>query len=161
MEYGLQSAHDSTLQRINRGHDFAAFENAVEASRKKGLNVCAHVILGLPGETRADMMETAKTLSAMNINGVKIHLLYVVKGTALERCYQQGVYECLDREEYVDLVCGFLCHLRKDIVIQRLTGDPHPEELVAPAWAKDKAETLKRIRGTLQAKRLYQGIHAK
>ncbi|MFP3999437.1 MAG: TIGR01212 family radical SAM protein [Desulfobacterales bacterium] len=156
VEYGLQSAHDDTLRRINRGHDFAAFENAVQASRQRGINVCAHVILGLPGETDRQMMKTAETLSAMDINGVKIHLLYVVKDTALERLYRQGDYTCLSQEQYVDLVCGFLARLRKDIVIQRLTGDPHPGELVAPHWAKKKSETLQQINKTLEQKNLCQ-----
>lgn len=157
VEYGLQSAHDDTLRRINRGHDFAAFEKAVHASRKRAINVCAHVILGLPGETDRQMMETAETLSAMDINGVKIHLLYVVKDTALDRLYRQGGYTCLSREKYVDLVCGFLARLRKDIVIQRLTGDPHPGELAAPQWANEKSKTLERINKTLEKRDLYQG----
>ncbi|MFP4453052.1 MAG: TIGR01212 family radical SAM protein [Desulfobacterales bacterium] len=156
VEYGLQSAHDDTLRRINRGHDFAAFENAVQASRQREINVCAHVILGLPGETDRQMMKTAETLSAMDINGVKIHLLYVVKDTALERLYRQGGYTCLSQEQYVDLVCGFLARLRKDIVIQRLTGDPHPGELVAPHWAPKKSETLQQINKTLEQKNLCQ-----
>ncbi|MFP4572183.1 MAG: TIGR01212 family radical SAM protein [Desulfobacterales bacterium] len=156
VEYGLQSVNDETLKKINRGHDFAAFENAVQASRKRGINVCAHVILGLPGETDRQMMKTAETLSAMDINGVKIHLLYVVKDTALERLYRQGGYTCLSQEQYVDLVCGFLARLRKDIVIQRLTGDPHPGELVAPHWATKKSETLQQINKTLEQKNLCQ-----
>lgn len=158
VEYGLQSAHDSTLRLINRGHDFAAFENAVLASRKRGINVCAHVILGLPGESEKQMIETAKVLSAMDINGVKIHLLYVVKDTVLETWYRQGEYTCLERDEYVDLVCRFLSHLRKDIVVQRLTGDPHPGELVAPEWALNKTDTLECIRSTLEEKDLCQGM---
>ncbi|MFP4650631.1 MAG: TIGR01212 family radical SAM protein [Desulfobacterales bacterium] len=160
VEYGLQSAHDSTLRLINRGHNFAAFENAVYASRKRGINVCAHVILGLPQESEKQMIETAKILSAMDINGVKIHLLYVVKNTVLETWYRHGGYTCLEQDEYVDLVCRFLSHLRKDIVVQRLTGDPHPGELVAPAWAVNKADTLERIRRTLEEKDLYQGSRA-
>ncbi|MCF8094492.1 MAG: TIGR01212 family radical SAM protein [Desulfobacteraceae bacterium] len=157
VEYGLQSAHDATLRLINRGHDFAAFEKAVEASRKRGLKVCTHVILGLPGESREQMMETAETLSKMDINGIKIHLLYVVKETVLERWYQQGGYACLTRDEYADLVCGFLARLRKDIVIQRLTGDPGPDELIAPQWARNKSGTLEKIQKTMEESELYQG----
>ncbi|MFW6011320.1 MAG: TIGR01212 family radical SAM protein [Desulfosalsimonas sp.] len=157
VEYGLQSVHDKTLERINRGHDFAAFERAVESTRKRKLNVCAHVILGLPGESELDMMDTARTLSAMDINGVKIHLLYVVKNTPLEHLYNQGLYRCLKQDEYADLVCGFLARLRKDIVIQRLTGDPHPGELAAPKWAEKKSQTLQLIRKILEQRDLYQG----
>ena len=159
LEYGLQSAHDKTLDRINRGHSFAAFANAVEAARKRGIGVCAHVILGLPGETEPQMMQTAKVLSGMDINGVKIHLLYVVKGTVLHQWYARRRYTCLSQDQYVDLVCGFLTHLRPDIVIQRLTGDPHPDELIAPQWARNKSDTLNRIRNALQEKNLYQGLN--
>lgn len=160
VEYGLQSAHDETLRRINRGHDFAAFESAVKATRARKINVCAHVILGLPGESEKEMIRTARILSGMDVNGVKIHLLYVVKDTGLHRLYRQGAYQCLGREAYVDLVCKFLAHLRKDIVIQRLTGDPHPGELVAPKWAAGKAETLDRIRSSLENRGLFQGALA-
>ncbi|MCF8036892.1 MAG: TIGR01212 family radical SAM protein [Desulfobacteraceae bacterium] len=157
VEYGLQSVHDATLARINRGHDFAAFEKAVEGARKRGINVCAHVILGLPGESESQMMETARTLSAMDVNGVKIHLLYVVRDTVLHRWYEQGRYRCLSRDQYAELVCAFLARLRRDIVIQRLTGDPHPNELIAPQWALNKGEALERIRAILRQKDLYQG----
>lgn len=157
VEYGLQSAHDRTLQLINRGHDFSCFERSVKAARKRNVNVCAHVILGLPGETEADMMKTARILSGMDINGVKIHLLYVVKGTVLDRWYQQGRYTCLGRNEYARLAAGFLARLRKDIVVQRLTGDPHPEELAAPDWAGQKADTLNLIAQTMKEQGLYQG----
>ncbi|MGM0611785.1 MAG: TIGR01212 family radical SAM protein [Thermodesulfobacteriota bacterium] len=160
VEYGLQSVHDATLSRINRGHDFAAFDNAVHAARKRGIHVCAHVILGLPGESEKHMIQTAKTLSAMDINGVKIHLLYVVKNTVLHQWYDQGRYTCLDQDEYVNLTCTFLTHLRDDIIISRLTGDPHPEELIAPAWATNKTRTLNQIRNTLEQQNRYQGMHA-
>ncbi len=161
VEYGLQSAHDATLRKINRGHDFAAFEKAVKETRRREINVCAHVILGLPGESEEKMLEMAKILSDMDINGIKIHLLYVVKDTVLHNWYKQGLYRCLTQDEYVDLTCKFLARLRKDIVIQRLTGDPHPGELAAPQWATDKAGTLERIRRTMEEQDLRQGIFSK
>lgn len=157
IEYGLQSAHDVTLARINRGHDFAAFESAVTATKKAGLPVCAHVILGLPGETRKQMIETAGKLADMNIDGLKIHLLYVIRGTRLEEMYQNGEYTCLSQSEFVDIVCDFLAHTPKNVVIQRLTGDPHPQELAAPEWAMRKTETLHLIRGRLEQRNLRQG----
>ncbi|MDX9817547.1 MAG: TIGR01212 family radical SAM protein [Desulfococcus multivorans] len=156
VEYGLQSAHDETLRRINRGHDVACFRRAAAETRRRGIRVCAHVILGLPGESRGEMMETAKALAEMGIDAVKIHLLYVVRGTALERMYRTGAYQCLTQSEYVDLVCEFLEHLPPKVVIQRLTGDPHPDELVAPDWARDRS-TLNRIRETLTAAHRFQG----
>jgi hypothetical protein len=149
VEYGLQSAHDETLARINRGHDFRCFEKAVTATRRRGIHICAHVILGLPGETRSQMIETADALADLKIDGVKLHLLYVVKGTPLEALYRDGSYRPLEQAEYVDLVCAFLDRLPPQTVIQRLTGDPHREELIAPLWSLDKRTTLKLIHDQL------------
>lgn len=157
IEYGLQSAHDATLSRINRGHDFQAFTRAVDLTRNRGISICAHVILGLPGETRQQMIETAKILAGMQIDGIKIHLLYVVKGTKLAKMYQSGEFSCLAQDEYVDIVCEFLAHLPENMVIQRLTGDPHREELVAPAWALEKSATLSLIRQRLEEYDIRQG----
>lgn len=158
LEYGLQSAHDATLALINRGHDFKAFEAAVAlAAPKKKLNVCAHIILGLPGETRAMMLENARILGGLGVNGVKIHLLYVVRGTALDEMYGQGRYTPLEQQEYVDLVCDFLERLPKSMIIQRITGDPHADELVAPLWSARYRETFNMIQHTLEARDSYQG----
>ena len=159
VEYGMQSAHDITLARINRGHDFACFARAVEMTRAAGIHVCAHVILGLPGEDRQMMMETARAVGDLGIDGVKIHLLYVVQGTALERMWQAGTYRCLDQSAYVDLVCDFIARLPERIIVQRITGDPHPDELVAPQWALDRNATFKRIQQTLEARGIYQGCY--
>ncbi len=161
IEYGLQSANDASLASINRGHDVQCFTDAVEKTRNRGIKICAHVILGLPRETRKDMLHTAKTLANLGIDGVKLHLLYVVEGTPLERLYRQGGYKCLEQDAYVDLVCDFLERIPFDMVVQRLTGDPHPKELVAPAWALEKAGTLARIRKTLQERDSRQGQHFK
>ena len=157
VEYGLQSARDATLARIQRGHDTACFRKAVAATRSRGIRVCAHVILGLPEETREDMRFTARTLADAGIDGVKIHSLYVVKGTRLEALFQAGEYRCLDRPEYVDLVVDVLERLPARTVIQRLTGDPHPEELAAPDWCLDKAGTLADIRKALERRDTWQG----
>lgn len=157
IEYGLQSVHDQTLLLINRGHDFKTFKNAVEVTQNRGIKICVHVILGLPGESKNQMIETAKELSQMGIDGLKLHLLYVIKGTELEKWYLQGRYTCLTQEEYADIVCDFLAHTPKNVVIQRLTSDPHPRELVAPAWAMKKKEIPEQIKKTLTEKELYQG----
>jgi len=161
IEYGLQSAHDRTLARINRGHDFACFEDAVIATRGRNIRICAHVILGLPGETREDMMATADAIAALNIDGVKIHLLYVVQGTALEALYRQGRYRCLEQREYVHLVCEFIERLPETMIIQRLTGDPHPRELIAPSWSLEKKETLEMIQALFRQKNTWQGKRCK
>jgi radical SAM protein (TIGR01212 family) len=160
LEYGLQSASDKTLELINRGHDVRCFENAVRATLNRGIKICAHVIFGLPGESRGDILHTAGTISDLGIDGVKLHLLYVVKGTPLETLYQQGNYRCLEQQAYIDLVCDFLERIPPEMVIQRLTGDPHPEELVAPQWARRKTDTLRIINETLEKRDSWQGSKA-
>jgi hypothetical protein len=157
IEYGLQSAHDKTLAFVNRGHDVQSFTRAARQTRARGIPVCAHVILGLPGETKADMMETAEYLADVGIDGIKIHLLYVVKKTPLERLYDTGRYQCLSREAYVDITCDFLARLPAHVVVQRLTGDPHPDELAAPSWALEKNRTLSLIHARMEAHDLRQG----
>lgn len=157
VEYGLQSAHDSTLKRINRGHDVACFDQAVTRTADCGINICAHVILGLPGEDREMMLATARYLSRLPVHGVKIHLLYVVKGTGLAELYRRGTFRCLTREEYADLVVDFLEVLPPEMVIQRLTGDPPGTELVAPLWALDKSRNLALIKSRLEQRNTRQG----
>ncbi|MFP4040180.1 MAG: TIGR01212 family radical SAM protein [Desulfosudaceae bacterium] len=160
LEYGVQSASDATLARINRGHDFACVKKAVAAARNRGLRVCAHIILGLPGESRADMLHTAEQMARLGLAGIKIHLLYVVKETPLAAMYHSGLYQCLSFQEYVSLVCDVLERLPADMVIQRLTGDPHRSELVAPLWALDKQLTLVAVEETLAARGTRQGSRA-
>ena len=157
VEYGLQSACDETLARINRGHDFACFKRAVAATRDRGIRICAHVILGLPGENRRHAIRTARAVSKLGIDGIKLHLLYVVRGTPLESLYRSGRYRCLEMTEYANWVCDVLEHLPPGVVIQRLTGDPHPEELVAPAWSLDKRRTLAAIKKILEERNSWQG----
>jgi radical SAM protein (TIGR01212 family) len=157
IEYGLQSAHNHTLSLINRGHDFACFERAVAATRNRGINICAHVILGLPGETRQAMLATADAVAAMGIDGIKLHLLYVVRGTPMETLYQNGNYRCLEQREYAELVCDFIERLPETMIIQRLTGDPHPKELVAPSWSLQKRETMDLIHKRFADKHTWQG----
>ncbi|MCU0594874.1 MAG: TIGR01212 family radical SAM protein [Desulfobacterota bacterium] len=157
LELGLQSAHDSTLRRLNRGHDVACFDRAAAEAHAKGLNVCAHVILGLPGEDREQMMETARHLARLAIEGVKIHTLYVVKGTPLAELYGRGEYKCLEQKEYVELLLDFLEQLPQTTVIQRLTGDPMPAELVAPLWVREKTRTLNLIAKRFEERDTWQG----
>jgi hypothetical protein len=157
LELGLQSAHDSTLLQINRGHDVACFDRAVAEAHARGLNICAHVILGLPGETREMMMETARHLAVVAVEGVKIHALYVVEGTPLAEIYNRGGYRCLEREEYVGLVLDFLERLPPSLVIHRLTGDPMPDELVAPLWVREKSRTLNLMRKRFEERDTWQG----
>jgi len=157
IEYGIQSIHDRTLAFINRGHDVDCFKNAVKATRNRGIKICTHVILGLPFEDRHDMLATAEAVAGMGIDGIKIHLLYIIKGTEMEKLYLEGKYRCLGQEEYANLVCDFLELLPPDMVIQRLTGDPHPDELVAPEWSMRKNETLLLIKRIFANRESWQG----
>ena len=157
IEFGLQSSHDKTLHRINRGHDVSCFEQSVHLANACGLNICAHVILGLPGEDRHMMLQTARFLSGLPIQAIKIHLLYVIKRTPLADLYEKGNFHCLKRSEYVNLVVDFLEVLSSDIVIQRLTGDPVKSELLAPAWTVEKSKNLRLIQENLERRDTWQG----
>lgn len=125
IEYGLQSASDETLRRINRGHDVQSFVDAVNLTAHYTVRRCAHVIIGLPGEGMGDYLRTARLVSSLPVTDVKIHLLYVVRGTPMEDMLLQGSYRPLTMEEYAEVTARFIGHLRDDIVIQRITGDPH------------------------------------
>ncbi len=161
MEYGLQSSHDDTLALLRRGHTAADFEDAVRRTRVRGIPVCVHVILGLPGETPEMMLETARFLASRDIQAVKIHLLYVVRGTTLDEWYRDGKYACLTRDAYVSAVADFLSLLPPHVIVQRLTGDPHPDELVAPLWALEKQRNLDAIHSYMADKGLRQGVRHK
>lgn len=157
IEYGLQSIHDPTLEIINRGHSFRQFADAVELTKGRGINTCAHVILGLPGEDKHMMLETAKTLADMAVDGIKLHLLYVVKGTILDKMWKKGDYIPMEQHQYVETVCDFLELLPERVIIQRITGDPHIEELRAPMWAGRYRETFNMIQHTLEKRDSFQG----
>ncbi|MFA5501000.1 MAG: TIGR01212 family radical SAM protein [Candidatus Omnitrophota bacterium] len=150
IEYGLQSAHDKTLQLINRGHTYDDFLKAYGLAKEYGLLVSAHVILGLPGEKKEDMIETAKKLSALKVDGIKIHLLHVLRGSELENMYYQGKVRLLEQKEYIELACDFLRNLSPGIIIQRLTGEGRREDHIAPLWALDKIDTINKIRSSFR-----------
>ena len=157
LEYGLQSVHDTTLAFINRGHMLKDFENAVAMTRGRGIRICAHVILGLPGETRDTMLDTARYLAESGIHGVKIHLLYVIRGTPLDQLFLDGKYRPMEQSVYVETVCDFLELLPEQMVIQRITGDPHGSELRAPDWAGRYRETFNLIQQALLGRDSFQG----
>lgn len=158
VEYGLQSIHDRTLQLVNRGHDYKAFEDTVLLTKQKeGIKICAHVILGLPGEDWNDMMETAGTVSALGIDGIKIHHLYIAKNTAMANDYLKGKIKTMKMEEYVSLACDFLERISPDIVIQRLVGDTHGDFLISPVWNATKGEVFAAITNELKHRNSYQG----
>jgi len=157
IEYGLQSAHNRTLEYINRGHNYAQFEDAVKRSRNRGIYICAHIILGLPGEEKEHMYETVDRLSDLGIDGVKIHHLQVVKGTALDERFRVGEINVLSVEDYIPLVCDVVERLSLRIVIHRLIGDTRDELLVAPRWILSKAEILSRIDREMEQRDSRQG----
>ncbi len=150
IEYGLQSASDATLARINRRHSVSDFVHAVEISRAYGLKVCAHIIFGLPGEGRSEMEATVRLLADLHIDGVKFHQLYISTNTEMDRIYRAGKYTPIGQRDYVDMVAWALANLPKGTVIQRLTGDPKKTELVAPGWSLDKMQTISMIRNRLR-----------
>jgi len=157
LDLGLQSAHDVTLQRINRGHDAACFEQWTRLADERGIKICAHVITGLPGETLADFVHTVGVLNALPVSGVKIHNLYVCHGTPLERQWRSGDIALLTREESLEWLLRGLALLRQDIVIHRLNGDPAPGELVAPDWALEKNAFLNDLKKRLREADVWQG----
>ena len=161
LELGMQTMHNRTLTSINRGHDHACLAEAVKRCQQRGLRVCAHLILGLPGETREEMLASVRELNRLGVNGVKLHHLHVLKGSRMADDYQRGTLRLLGREEYVQLVCDALELLDPRIVIHRLMGDGR-SELLAPDWSRRKLEVLNRIdaeltkRDSRQGSRLYQ-----
>jgi len=160
LELGLQSPLDRTLAKISRGHDSAAFLTAVQAVKARGIRLCVHVILGLPGESRAEMLATAALLNDLGVDGVKIHLLHVNRGTLLAGMYARGEIELLGKDQYVGLVCDFLERLQPDISIHRLTGDGG-RDLIAPLWSAAKFEVLNAIDDEMERRGSRQGDHSK
>ena len=157
LELGLQTIHDRSLDWMNRGHHFDAFVDAVARSKGRGMDLCAHVILGLPGESRADMLATADACAALRLDAIKIHNLHVVRDTPLEKLYYAGEVPMFEMPEYVSLVCDFLERLPGDMVIHRLNGDAPPDYLVAPLWCLDKPALLHAIDGEFSRRGTRQG----
>jgi len=160
LELGLQSSNDATLSRIRRGHTAADFADAARRAASRGLKVLAHVILGLPGEGEREVRETAAFLARLPVRGVKIHHLYVARGTALEEEYLRGEVRLLAPGEHASLAADFLERTPPDVVVHRLVSDPGPGELVAPVWTLSKAEVLQAIVGELRGRGTRQGTRA-
>jgi len=159
VELGLQSVHDETAKLINRGHTFAEFLEGYEKLRNASdmINICVHIILGLPGEDEEMMLETVRRVAELRPHQVKLHLLHVIKGTPLATMYERGDYVPLEKEEYVDLVCKSLELLPPETVIGRLTGDGMAEELLAPLWSIKKVSVINDIDKELFARNTWQG----
>jgi len=157
VEFGMQTIHDRSLDWLNRGHRHDALLDAVRRCRQRKLNLGAHVILCLPGETREDMLATARELARLEIDSVKLHNLYAVKNTPLARLVEVGEVKLADRDEYVDRVVDFLEELPPECVIDRLSGDAPPEFLVGPAWCLNKSAVRRLIEAELLRRDTWQG----
>ena len=160
LELGLESGHDQTLAFLNRGHTVAAFDDAVRRARQRQLQLCAHVILGLPGESAADVLATARYLAALRLDAVKLHHLHVVRQTVLEKLYHRGEVPLLSLDDYASLVVDCLEVLPPDTIIMRLMGDAPRDMLVAPTWSLDKRVALRRIEQELERRETYQGKYS-
>ena len=157
IELGLQTIHEDTARYIRRGYSLSCFEDALSRLRAAGLEVIVHTILGLPGETHDDILETIKYLNATDIQGIKLQLLHVLSGTDLAADYQVGKFEVLGRDAYIDLVIDCLEHLRPSIIIHRVTGDGPKELLIAPQWASRKREVLNLLHHRMKEMGSFQG----
>ena len=158
VELGLQTIHDSTSKLINRGHDYDEFLKGLEKLKAKNIKVIVHIINGLPGEDYNMMMETAKAVANMGVDGIKIHLLHVIKDTPMEKMLQKGMLTLMNQEEYINLVCDQLEILPETMIVHRLTGDGKRDELVGPLWSLKKWEVLNAIDDELKKRNSYQGI---
>jgi radical SAM protein (TIGR01212 family) len=156
VEYGMQTMHDRSLVWMNRGHDHASFLDAVARSRGRGFEICAHVMLGLPGESHEDMLATARELARVNVDAVKIHNLYCVKNTRLADQVAAGKVTLMERDDYVRTVVDFL-ELLPPKVIERISGDAPPDYFIGPTWCLDKPAVKRAIDAEFLRRDSWQG----
>ena len=157
IELGLQTIHETSANFIRRGYSLGVFENQVYNLRKKNIDVIVHTILGLPNESKNDMLMTMEYLSSLPIQGVKLQLLHILKDTDLGRMYEEGLVSTLDLDSYIDILISCLELLSPDIVIHRLTGDGPKDKLLAPLWSSNKKLVLNSIYKEMKDRDSYQG----
>jgi len=157
IEYGLQTSHDKSLDWMNRGHHHDVSVDAIERSRNRGFEICVHVILGLPGESHDDMMETAQEINRLGIDAVKIHNLYAVRNTPLGDQVAEGEIELMGRSEYVTTLVDFLEVLSPTMVVERISGDAPPDYLVGPEWCTDKSAIRLAVETEWERRDSWQG----
>ncbi len=157
VELGLQTVHEKTQKTINRGHDYQTFLEGVNNLRKRNINVVVHIIINLPSESKEDMMETARMVSNLPIQGIKIHMLHLLRDTPMMKLYEKGQLKFMNKQEYVELIVDILEILPKEMVIHRLTGDGPPELLIEPLWTLKKWEVLNAIDKELKDRDSWQG----
>lgn len=157
VEYGLQTIHDRSLDWMNRGHHHDATIDAIERSRGRGFEVCAHVMLGLPGESHADMLATAREVARLQFDAVKIHNLYAVKQTPLAEQVARGEVTLLGRDAYITTLVDFLELLPPTTIVERISGDAPPDYFVGPSWCLDKPGVLRALHAELERRNTWQG----
>ncbi|MBD8498835.1 TIGR01212 family radical SAM protein [Paenibacillus arenosi] len=157
IEMGLQTVHESTSNLINRAHDTACYIEAVEKLRKHGIRVCTHIIYGLPQETHEMMMETLRQVSRMDVQGIKLHLLHLMRKTPMVKQYEAGLLRFLEQDEYIKLIVDSLEQLPPDMIVHRVTGDAPRDLLIGPMWSQKKWEVLNGIDRELRLRHTWQG----
>ncbi|WP_051217125.1 TIGR01212 family radical SAM protein [Paenibacillus assamensis] len=157
IEMGLQTVHESTSNLINRAHDTACYVEAVEKLRKHGIRVCTHIIYGLPQETHEMMMETLRQVSRMDVQGIKLHLLHLMRKTPMVKQYEAGLLRFLEQDEYIKLIVDSLEQLPPDMIVHRVTGDAPRDLLIGPMWSQKKWEVLNGIDKELRLRHTWQG----
>lgn len=157
VEYGMQTRHNRSLEWMNRGHDHESFIDAVERSRGRGFEICAHVMLGLPGESHEDMMETGRELAKLNVDAVKIHNLYAVKQTPLADQVESGEVQLIDRDSYIQILVDFLEILPPTTIIERISGDAPGDFFIGPQWCLDKPGVIRAFDEEMEKRDTWQG----
>ena len=157
IEYGLQSSHNKTLEKINRGHTCQQFLEAVELTSSRPIRICVHVILGLPGENHEDVLQTARLISQLPIHGIKFHPLQIIRNTPMESMYRNGEIQLLDGETYARWVVDFLEILPPGMVVQRITADAPDIWLIAPDWCRNKMNVINRVDHIFNSRNSRQG----
>jgi len=161
VELGLQTSNENTGKVINRCYTNVDFANAVNKLKANGIDVVTHIMVGLPGETHEDIVNTVDFINSQKIDGIKIHSTYVLKNTKLEELYKRGEYKTLEFEEYMDELIYIITHLRKDIVIHRFSGDPPKDLLIAPLWMNHKKWIMNGLNNRMAKENLEQGMYYK
>jgi radical SAM protein (TIGR01212 family) len=157
VEFGVQTMHERSLQWMNRGHDYACFPDVVERSRGRGFEICTHIILGIPGETHAEMMATAREMARLQLDSIKIHNLYAVRKTQLGEDVEAGRVELMGRDEYISTLVDFLELLPPTMLVERISGDAPGDYFIGPSWCLDKQAILQAVKTEFENRNTWQG----
>ncbi|MDD7460891.1 MAG: TIGR01212 family radical SAM protein [Prevotellaceae bacterium] len=160
VEYGIETANDTTLERINRGHTFQCSQETIARTRKRAIRVGAHIIIGLPGEDQQETLRQAPLISALDIDILKIHQMQIIKGTKLALEYKKNPFHLYTLEEYIDTICLYIQYLRKDLVLERFVSQSPPNLLIAPHWGLKNYEFTNLLNNELKKRKIVQGCKA-